>query len=184
MARSGIKWENGFVHQRWCILLSCAVLDHLALALQISLYFFLSFFFFDTSGSPVWWWYTVKREGRKERHRAQYGQGGKGAFWEWWQERVCMSTPISLWRRDDNESIFQSQLRGIFYERGVCIVIISIETRATARALLLRLHETADWGALLRWVRTTWHILGYIAKCGSSSCLKRPLFLLVLFVPL
>lgn len=34
--------------------------------------------------------------------------------------------------------------RDAFTKEELCIVIISIETRATAHAFLLRLHETAD----------------------------------------
>lgn len=142
-------------------------------------------FLFGTSGSPVWW-YTVKWGGRKERHRAQYGQGGKEAFWEWWQERVLYEYLSMeerwLWGHFSKPGSLLLATGHFFYERGECIVIISIETRAAARALLLRLHETADWGALLRWVRITWHILEYIAKCGSSSCLQEASFFACAFL--
>lgn len=70
----------------------------------------------------------AKCEGWAERHRAHHGQRWKGG----------------IFGNDDKEVMIMRAFSRALYEKGVCIVTNSIETNAAARALLLRLHETAD----------------------------------------
>lgn len=142
---------------------------------------FLFFFSFGTSESPIWW-YMGKREGQGERHRAQYGQDGKGHFGND-DKRVCMSTHLR--GRIDYEGISQSQ----------SVYILATETPLRKRNYVLlllvlkreRQHMHCCCDCMKRRIEAhycdEYELLGifwniYIAKCGSTSCLKEASFFL------